>query len=154
MDPREKLRNFFKDEHPDKKLFRGSNFSDDYGMWLEDELVKGLEEPTTKGEEVDKPIYIERGAIYIFASKTPSNHNEIAKMEIVEVTGSSYLVNNMDTGEMFRRGIVDFNANYKPIEVIETMEERRQRLMDQMEENMKISLLKQQHFNGFKQEES
>ena len=65
---------------------------------------------------MDRPIEITVGNTYIFKGKNASN--DFVKYKILEITDTTYLVKNMDTGIEFRVGIVNFNNDYKPIELL------------------------------------
>lgn len=81
---------------------------------------------------MERPIEITSGSTYIFKGKKASNSKTYNKFKILEVTNTTYLIKNIDTGTEFRRGIVDFNYDYKPVEVIETNEQRMNKLIRQI----------------------
>lgn len=69
---------------------------------------------------MEKPIEITAGSTYIFKGKRAHTDKTYNKFKILEVTDTTYLIKDMDVETEFRRGIVDFNYYYKPVEVIET----------------------------------
>ncbi len=81
---------------------------------------------------MDKPIEITQGSTYIFKGKKASNNTTYRKYKILEVTGVSYLIKNIDADVEFRVGIMDFNYDYKPVEIIETNEERINKLVQRL----------------------
>lgn len=70
-----------------------------------------------------KPIEITKGSTYIFVGKKALNNRNYSKFKILEVTETTYLIKNIDADVTFRSGIVDFNNDYKPVEVIESYEQ-------------------------------
>lgn len=81
---------------------------------------------------MERPIEITAGGIYIFKGKKASNNKTYNKFKILEVTDTTYLIKNIDAETEFRCGIVDFNYDYKPVEVIETNEQRVDKLIKQL----------------------
>ena len=81
---------------------------------------------------MERPIEITAGSTYIFKGKKASNDKTYNKFKILEVTDATYLIKNIDAKTEFRRGIVDFNYDYKPVEVIETNEQRLDKLIKQL----------------------
>lgn len=75
---------------------------------------------------------ITAGSIYIFKGKKASNDKTYNKFKILEVTDTTYLIKNIDTETEFRCGKVEFNYDYKPVEVIETNEQRLDKLIKQL----------------------
>jgi len=67
---------------------------------------------------MNKPIAITQGNTYIFKGKKASNDTIYRKYKILEITDTTYLIKNIDTNTEFRLGIVEFNYDYKPTEVI------------------------------------
>lgn len=67
---------------------------------------------------MNNPIKITKGSTYIFVGKKAMTRNEYSKFKILEVTDTTYLIKNIDADRSFRIGIVDFNYDYKPVEVI------------------------------------
>lgn len=65
-----------------------------------------------------EPIEITAGSTYIFKGKKSSDHKTYIKFKILEVTNTTYLIKNIDAERVFRRGIDDFNYDYKPVEII------------------------------------
>lgn len=81
---------------------------------------------------MERPIEIREGSTYIFKGKKASNNKTYYKFKILEVTDTTYLIKNIDAETEFRRGIVDFNYDYKPVEVIETNEQRLVKIINQI----------------------
>lgn len=81
---------------------------------------------------MERPFEITAGSTYIFKGKKASNNKTYNKFKILEVTDTTYLIKNIDAETEFRRGIVDFNYDYKPVEVIETNEQRLDKLIKQL----------------------
>jgi len=81
---------------------------------------------------MERPIEITAGSTYIFKGKKASNDKTYNKFKILEVTDTTYLIKNIDAETEFRRGIVDFNYDYKPVEVIETNKQRLDKLIKQL----------------------
>jgi len=81
---------------------------------------------------MERPIEITVGSTYIFKGKKASNDKTYNKFKILEVTDTTYLIKNIDAETEFRRGIVDFNYDYKPVEVIETNKQRLDKLIKQL----------------------
>ena len=81
---------------------------------------------------MDKPIKITQGSTYIFKGKKASNDTTYRKYKIIEATDVSYLIKNIDADVEFRLGIVEFNYDYKPVEIIETNEQRINELVKQV----------------------
>jgi len=73
---------------------------------------------------MEKPIKITAGSTYIFKGKKANNDKTYNKFKITEVTDTTYYVENVDKKISFRCGIVDFNYNYKPVELIESNEQK------------------------------
>jgi len=69
---------------------------------------------------MNKSIEIIQGNTYIFKGKNASNDKTYIKYKILEITDTTYLIKNMDTDIILRVGIVDFNYDYKPIEIIKS----------------------------------
>tara|TARA_R110002012_G_scaffold309161_1_gene516014 strand:- start:272 stop:520 length:249 start_codon:yes stop_codon:yes gene_type:complete len=81
---------------------------------------------------MEAPILITAGSTYIFKGKKASNNKTYNKLKILEVTDTTYWIKNVDSDTEYRRGIVDFNYDYKPVEVIETNEQRMDKLIKQL----------------------
>ena len=81
---------------------------------------------------MERPIEITAGNTYIFKGKKAINDKTYNKFKILEVTDTTYLIKNIDTETEFRRGIVDFNYDYTPVEVMETNEQRLDKLIKQL----------------------
>ncbi len=81
---------------------------------------------------MDNPIEITEGSTYIFKGKKASNDTTFIKYKILEVTDTTYLIKNIDVDTEFRIGIVNFNYDYKPVEVIETYEQYVDNLIKQL----------------------
>lgn len=80
---------------------------------------------------MDRPIEIMQGCTYIFKGKEACNDRTYLKLQILEVTDSTYLILNVDSEVKYRRGIVDFNYDYSPIEVTENRDQLIQRLISE-----------------------
>lgn len=77
-------------------------------------------------------IEITQGSTYIFKGKKAGNTSTYLKIKILEITNTTYLIENKDTKAIYRRGISEFNYDFKPIEVIETYEDYLEEIKEEL----------------------
>lgn len=63
----------------------------------------------------EEKIKIEQGRTYIFKHR---RYSDFLKLQVIEVTKFTYFFHNLDTGCKYRRGIFEFESDYKPIEEV------------------------------------
>ena len=80
--------------------------------------TKAVTKKTNKMEEIE----LKQGCTYIIKGIVPENENLISKCKILEVTETTYLLNDLDEDEKFRVGKDVYLEVFKAIELIEDFE--------------------------------